>query len=87
MGDNGTEEDLREFQENKADVYDALQRRFLSSISNEVIDKASLRDRVIASAVLEDKARVIRGQATGINVTVLMDAIDAIRSKPSSARR
>ena len=28
---------------------------------------------------------MIRGQATGINVTVLMDAIDAIRSKPSSA--
>ena len=85
MGDTGSVDDLREYQENKADIFDALQKRIMSSITEADIAKAPLMARVTAGAILEDKARVIRGQATGINVTVLMDAIDAIRSKPAAA--
>jgi hypothetical protein len=85
MGDNSSESDLREYQENKADIFDALQRRILGSITDSDIVKAPLMARVTASAILEDKARVIRGQATGINVTVIHDAIAAIRER--DARR
>jgi len=79
LGDKHTESDLREFQENKADIFDALQHRMVMSITDEDIAKAQLLPRVTASAILEDKARTIRGQATQVNVTVLLDAVQAIR--------
>jgi hypothetical protein len=78
LGDH-SEEELRDFQENKANIFDALQLRQLKSITDEDIAKAPLLPRVTASAILEDKARTIRGQATQINVSVLLDAVQAIR--------
>ena len=41
--------------------------------------KAPLLPRITGAAILEDKARTIRGQATQINVSVLLDAVAAIR--------
>jgi hypothetical protein len=78
LGDH-SEQELREFQESKADIYDALQMRQLKSITDTDIAKAQLLPRVTASAILEDKARTIRGQATQVNVTVLLDAVQAIK--------
>lgn len=78
LGDHSAE-DLKDFQENKAEIFDALQMRQLMSITDEVIAKAQLLPLVTASAILEDKARTIRGQATQINVSVLLDAVQAIR--------
>lgn len=74
-------EDLRGFQENKADVYDSLQRSILESITAGDFVKAPLMARVTSAAILEDKARLVRGQATSINVNVLMDVVDAIRTR------
>lgn len=85
LGDH-TEEDLREFQNNKADIFDALQMRSLKSITNEDIAKAPLLPRITGAAILEDKARVIRGQATQINVSVLLDAVQAIRDMRGDKR-
>lgn len=79
LSDEFTRADLGEFQESKADNYDSLQLRFLSSITHADIVKAPLLARVTASAILEDKARTIRGQATQINVNVLLDAVQAVR--------
>jgi hypothetical protein len=74
-------ESLQDFQENKAEVYDALQRRVLGSITDAKIEKAGLTESVTAAAILEDKARLVRGQATGINVNVLMDVVAAIKAR------
>lgn len=82
LGDH-TADDLKDFQENKAEIFDALQMRQLMSITDEDIAKAPLLPRVTASAILEDKARTIRGQATQINVSVLLDAVAAIREMRS----
>ena len=79
LGDN-SESDLAEFQQAKADVYDRIQLRTLMSIDDATISKAPLMARVTSAAILEDKARLIRGQATAINVTVLLDAVEAIRA-------
>lgn len=76
---NHSEDELREFQENKANVFDSLQLRTLMSITDDDIAKAPLLPRITGAAILEDKARVIRGQATQVNVTVLLDAVQAIR--------
>ena len=80
-----TPEALRDFQNSKAEVYDALQVRILESITEGDITKAPLMARVTASAILEDKARVIRGQATGINMIQLVDLVEAIKLKDSQS--
>ena len=79
IGEEYSEEDLRCFASAKADIYDAIQHRILGSVTDEVISKAQLLPRVTSAAILEDKARLIRGQATSINVTVLLDAVQTIK--------
>lgn len=79
LGQEHAEFDLKEYQESKADIYDAIQMRTLVSITNADIAKAPLMARVTSAAILEDKARTIRGQATQINVNVLLDAVNAVR--------
>jgi hypothetical protein len=76
---NHSEDELRQFQANKADIFDSLQLRTVMSITDEDIAKAPLLPRITGAAILEDKARTIRGQATQVNVTVLLDAVAAIR--------
>jgi hypothetical protein len=76
------EEELRGFQENKADIYDALQHRLLSSITPNKLAKAPAVSLITGAAILEDKARLVRGQATGINVNILMDVVEALRARP-----
>lgn len=79
----GGEASLRNFQENKADIFDALQQKMLMSITAADIAKAPLLPRITGAAILEDKARTIRGQATQINVSVLLDAVQAVRDMRS----
>ena len=71
--------DLRDYQNAKADIFDALQMRALGSITDDDIAKAPLLPRVTAAAILEDKARAIRGRASQIDVSVLLDAVQAAR--------
>ncbi len=79
LGTNHSESDLRDYQNNKADIYDGLQMRALGSITDDDIAKAPLLPRVTAAAILEDKARLIRGKATQIDVSALLDAVQAAR--------
>ena len=77
--------DLTDFQSNKSDIYDALQKRILESVTTEKLEKVAVRDAIVAAAILEDKARVIRGQATGINMIQLVDLVEAIKLKDSQS--
>ncbi len=83
--DNHTEQELRDFQAKKADIFDFLQLKLLASITDEKIQKSSLRARVLCAAILEDKARLARQQATGINATALRDVAEAIRQQARRA--
>jgi len=74
-----SEEDLREFQQNTADIYDATKQRFLESITPEKLEKLPATSAVIAAGILHDKAALMRGQATGINVQVLLDVASMLR--------
>jgi hypothetical protein len=78
-------EELRGFQTNKADIYDIKQLQLLESVTADKISKMQARDAIVGAAILEDKARLVRGQATGINVQVLMDVAELIRSKRSES--
>ena len=76
-----SEDELRQFQESKADVYDALQHRLLSSLTPAKIAKARVQEAITSAAILEDKARLVRGQATAINMTAVVDLIEVMRAE------
>lgn len=78
-----SKEDLADFQASKADVYDAIQHRLLQSLTPSKIAKAPAVSLITGAAILEDKARLVRGLATGINVNVLLDVVEAMRAKSS----
>ena len=82
LGDTG-EDDLRDYQENQADVFDSLAHRLLSSLTEDKINKTKVMEAVTAAAILTDKARLVRGQATGINVSVMHQLIEEIRADDS----
>jgi hypothetical protein len=56
-------------------------RAIIVSIDDADIAKANLLQKATASAILLDKSLLLAGEAIGINVTVLLDAVQAIREK------
>jgi hypothetical protein len=79
LGNQITEEDHKVFQENQADVLSRVKHRFVKSITDDDIAKASLLQRVTAFGIIHDKEQVLLGRATSIEVTVLLDAVQAVR--------
>jgi hypothetical protein len=76
-----SERELRDFQANKADIYDTVQMRALASVTQDKLRKSSAGSLVTVAAILEDKVRLIRGQATSINVHALVDVLDMLRER------
>jgi predicted transcriptional regulator len=74
-------EDLRQFQENRADIFDSLTMRAIGSITEAKLAKASAPALMMVAGTAHDKSQVLRGQATGINVSVLLDVAKAIRDQ------
>jgi hypothetical protein len=52
--DGDREQELREFQAKKADIFDILQQRILASITEEKIKKSSARALILGAAILHD---------------------------------
>ena len=73
--------DLKEYQSNKADIYDAVQFRALASITEDKLQNSSAMQLVTVAAILEDKSRLVRGQPTSIHVHALVDVLDALRMR------
>ena len=76
-----TAEDLRDFQENKADIYDAMAQRFLESVTSEKLAKTPATSAIVAVGILHDKSALLRGQPTNINVQVIGDVLELIRAR------
>ncbi len=57
-------EEFEEFSRDTAVHYEVLQHRIISSIDDADIKKTPMTQRVVAVGILEDKKRIIRGQAT-----------------------
>jgi hypothetical protein len=61
-----------------SDVYDSIQHRLLKSITDQKICKTDVVSAVTSAAILEENARLIRGQAIGINVIDLVNLAQCI---------
>jgi hypothetical protein len=78
LGDH-TKEDLHEYQQNKADVFDALTMRAVMSITDDKLGKSSAPALMMVAGTAFDKSQLVRGLATQVNVSVLLDLVDAAR--------
>ena len=76
-----TNDELTQFQACKADIFDAMQFKTLASITDQDISNATYLQRITGAAILEDKARLVRGQATSINMTALVDVANMLRQQ------
>ena len=74
-------EKLREFQANRADIFDAVSSDALLSITDTHLSNASALQLMTISAIAYDKARLERGQATSINVSALVDVATLLRQR------
>lgn len=54
-------------------------RTIIDSINQADIEKAGLRDKAVAGAVMVDKALVLAGEPTSIDVSVLLNVAELIR--------
>ena len=86
LGDFG-EDDLAQYKENKADVWDSLAMRAVLSITSKKLEKSSAAQLSIIAGTAFDKSQISRGQATGINVVALLDVVEAIRAQDSGGNR
>ena len=58
-----------------ADSFADLARRMITSITDADIGKLDAYRRTLSGAVATDKMQLLRGQATQIDVSVLLDAV------------
>ena len=58
-----------------------MQMRALASVTQDKLRKSSAGSLVTVAAILEDKARLVRGQATSINVQALLEVAELIRQR------
>lgn len=68
---------LREFQDNKADFYDACQSRILTGLSDAKIEDAKLFDLIRSASTLEDMGRKVRGLDAHKNINVFSITVKA----------
>ena len=70
--------DLIDFQQHKDTAFENLQHEIMKTIDVDTVKAAPLLARVTAIGILEDKTRLIRGQATG-NINVLVGYIQDLQ--------
>jgi hypothetical protein len=75
-----TDEELRDYQENKADILDAKGYQLIESMTQKKIEKMSAGAAAVAFGILFDKRALLVGDATSnVNVRVLLDVAGMIR--------
>jgi len=66
------------YKQDRADILAAQQVRLLNSVDDACISKARLSERMIAYAIMFDKERLERGQATSYNMVDIRALVQAI---------
>jgi len=78
-------EEVKEKEQEVADMFEDVARLSLGSITIKNIEASSMLQRVTAAGIAVDKFQLLRGKPTAINVGVLLDVLEAIRSKDRNA--
>ena len=66
--------------EELAGMFDHVAHRIVGAVTPEDVTKATLQQKMVSAGIAVDKAALLRGEIpTTVNVTVLLDAVQAIR--------
>jgi Helix-turn-helix domain len=66
--------------EELAGMFDQVAHRIVGAVTPEDVTKATLQQKMVSAGIAVDKAALLRGEIpTTVNVTVLLDAVEAIR--------
>jgi len=77
-----TKEQVEDYKASRADLFAGMQDKIVASITNEDLQKASLRDKVIAAATLYDKERLERGLNTSTTLMIYASAVELADKRP-----
>lgn len=66
------------FINNKDKAFESLQSKIVNSIGDDDLKKASLSQKVLATAVLNDKIQLLRGEATSIQAVDIRGLIGCV---------
>ena len=68
---------LTGFKKTRADIMAGIQDNILSTINDDIINKSSLKDRIISASILYDKERLETGKSTqNIAMSKVVELID-----------
>ena len=68
-----------------AGMFDQVAHRTLAAVSATDVEKATLQQKLVSAGIAVDKAALLRGEIpTTVNVTVLLDLVQAIKEKRSA---
>jgi hypothetical protein len=86
LGNNNTTQDLQDYKEKKGDIWDALAMKAVMSINDGKLKKSSASQLIMVAGIAFDKSQLVHGQATQINVSVLVDLVAAAREMRDNQR-
>lgn len=79
LGKNNTAQDLQDYKQHKGDIWDSVAMRAVMSIDDAKLSKSSASQLMMVAGIAFDKSQLTHGQATQINVSVLLDLVQAAR--------
>lgn len=71
---------------NKDKVLESLQAKIVNSVGDDDLKKASLSQKVLATAVLNDKIQLLRGEATNIQAVDIRGLIGCVIKNQESPK-
>lgn len=72
-------DDLQDYKEHKGDIWDSVAMRAVMSIDDVKLQTATAVQLATVAGIAFDKSQLVHGQATQINVSVLIDLVQAAR--------
>jgi hypothetical protein len=72
-------EDVKKEKAVLAEMFENVARRTVEGVTDKDIEKAGLKDKMIAAGIATEKSLLLKGQATSIDVHILLDLVEAVR--------
>ena len=76
---NAKLQDLQDYKEHKGDIWDSVAMRAVMSIDDAKLQTATAVQLATVAGIAFDKSQLTRGLATQVNVSVLLDLVQAAR--------
>ena len=76
---NAKLQDLQDYKEHKGDIWDSVAMRAVMFLDDAKLQKSSAAQLMMVAGTAFDKSQLTRGLATQVNVSVLLDLVQAAR--------